>query len=329
MNQVRPSESEIAAARQRIANARWIGVISHERPDGDAVGSLLALSLALARAGKQVAPVLGDGLPGRYRFLPGSAEVLRQFPPGIDLLISVDCSDRDRLGIAPERLPRTPDINIDHHPTNTRFATVNLVDDQAPATAGLLVALLPELGLEIDSPVASNLLAGIVTDTIGFRVPGVTSGLLRQAGDLMDLGAPLAEIYEQTLNRHSLAAARFWGLGLERLEREERLLYTTLTLEDRARAGYPGSDDADLINLLMTIDGADITLVFVEQPEGKLKVSWRARAGLDVSRVAASFGGGGHELAAGAMLIGPTPEVIERVLAATRAALRPADRGQG
>jgi len=312
-----------------IADARWVGVISHERPDGDAVGSLLGLSLALAQAGKQVAPVLVDGLPTRYRFLPGSAEILRQFPSGVDLLVSVDCSDLDRLGFSGGQKPRQPDINIDHHPTNTQFARVNLVDEQAAATAGLLVTLLPQLGLRVDSPVASNLLAGIVTDTIGFRVPGVSSGLLRQAADLMDLGAPLAEIYEQTLNRHSLTAARLWGLGLARLQRDGKMLWSTLTLEDRAQAGYAGNDDADLINLLMTIDGADITLAFVEQPEGKVKVSWRARAGLDVARVAASFGGGGHELAAGALLSGPTPEVIERVLQATRPALAGGDRGKG
>jgi len=323
------AKADIDTARRMIADARWVGVISHERPDGDAVGSLLGLSLALAQAGKQVAPVLVDGLPTRYRFLPGSAEILRQFPSGVDLLVSVDCSDLDRLGFSGGQKPRQPDINIDHHPTNTQFARVNLVDEQAAATAGLLVTLLPQLGLQVDSPVASNLLAGIVTDTIGFRVPGVSSGLLRQAADLMDLGAPLAEIYEQTLNRHSLTAARLWGLGLARLQRDGKMLWSTLTLEDRAQAGYAGNDDADLINLLMTIDGADITLAFVEQPEGKVKVSWRARAGLDVARVAASFGGGGHELAAGALLSGPTPEVIERVLQATRPALAGGDRGKG
>jgi bifunctional oligoribonuclease and PAP phosphatase NrnA len=205
---------------------------------------------------------------------------------------------------------------------------VNLVDAQASATASLLGALLPQLGLQVDSPIASNLLTGIVTDTIGFRVPGVGPDLLRQSADLMDLGAPLAEIYDQTLNRHSLSAARYWGLGLARLQRAGRMLWSSLTLEDRAQAGYAGNDDADLINLLMTIDGADITLVFVEQSEGKVKVSWRARAGLDVARVAAGFGGGGHELAAGAMLSGPTPEVIERVLQATRPALGGAARGE-
>lgn len=323
------AKHDIDAARQMLADARWVGLIAHERPDGDAVGSLLGMTLALAQAGKQVAPVLVDGLPGRYRFLPGSAAIVRQIPPGVELLVTVDCSELDRLGLAADQLPRAPDLNIDHHPTNTQFARVNLVDEQAAATASLLVALLPQLGFEVDSPIASNLLAGIVTDTIGFRVPGVSSDLLRQSADLMDLGAPLAEIYEQTLNRHSLTAARYWGLGLARLQRDGRLLWSSLTLEDRAQAGYAGNDDADLINLLMTIDGADITLVFVEQPEGKVKVSWRARAGLDVSRLAASLGGGGHELAAGAMLSGPTPEVIERVLQATRPALGEGERGKG
>ena len=98
---------DIATARQMLSEARWIGVISHERPDGDAVGSLLGLSMALAQAGKQVAPVLVDGLPARYRFLPGSAEILRQFPRGVDLLVTVDCSELDRLGL-PARASDSP-----------------------------------------------------------------------------------------------------------------------------------------------------------------------------------------------------------------------------
>ncbi len=314
-------QRDIDAARELIAGANYIALLSHERPDGDAVGSLLALSLALAQAGRQVVPVLVDGLPSRYRFLPGSAEILTQIPSGIDLIICVDCSDIDRMGIDPASLPRRPDINIDHHPTNTGFARINLVDEQAAATASLLASLLPQFGLTIDSPVASNLLAGIVTDTIGFRVPGVTADLLREAARLMDLGAPLAEIYEQTLNRHSLAAARYWGAGLSGMQREGRMLWAVLRLEDRSRAGYAGADDADLINLLMTIEAAEITIIFVEQPGGKVKVSWRARSGLDVSAVASTFGGGGHELAAGAMLNGSTQDVVERVLQATRPAL--------
>lgn len=322
-----PLKAELKAARKLIDDARSIVVMAHERPDGDAVGGLLALSLALSHAGKITYPVLVDGLPARYRFLPGSAEVLTQLPASVDLLVCVDCSDAERLGVPLGSLPRLPDINIDHHPTNTAFATVNLVDDQAAATCELLGRWLQDWGFMIDSPVAANLLTGLVTDTIGFRTPNVTPEVLRQAAWLIEQGAPLAEIYERTLNRQTLSAARYWAAGLSSLESQDGIVWATLTLQDRRTAGYHGPDDADLINLLSAIDGATVSLVFVEQPDGKVKVSWRARPGVDVAKVATTFGGGGHALAAGAMLDGDTAEVIGKVVAATRQAL-PSSRSE-
>ena len=316
-----PAKAEVNKARRKIAAATHVAVVSHERPDGDAVGSALAVVLGLRRNGKQAEAVFPEGLPGRYRFLPGAATARRQLPPGIDLIITVDCSALDRLGPGG---PAVPVVNIDHHATNTLFGDINLVDGQASATAELLYDLAPALGLKIDAEVATNLLAGIVTDTIGFRTASTTPRVLQVAADLMTRGATLVEVYERTLNQHTLSALRYWSHGLGRLESEGGMVWCSLTLEDRQAAQYGGNDDADLINLLGTVDGTRVALILVEQPEGRTKVSWRCREGFNVARVAEQFGGGGHDLAAGAMISGERAQVEQSVLAATRAALEAA-----
>jgi phosphoesterase RecJ-like protein len=311
------ARNDFAAAGKRLKAATSITVISHVRPDGDAIGSLLGLSLSLARLGKQVTPVLADGLPGRFRFLPGAELVQTTLPQQADLTVAVDCSDLERLGFPPEILPSPIALNIDHHATNTRFAPINLVDPEAAATAEVLVDLVLQEGLPLDGEVAANLLAGIVTDTIGFRTSNVTPKVLRLAASLVELGAPLTDVYDRGLNRRTLAAARYWGSGLSSLESGDGMVWATLTIEGRRQAGYPGVDDADLINLLSTLEGAEVAIVFVEQPGGKVKVSWRSRSDRDVSRLAQEFGGGGHEPAAGAMIEGDLQEVKARVLKTT------------
>lgn len=314
-------KAEIARARRKLAAAQHVAVVSHERPDGDAVGSALATALSLQRNGKLAEAIFSDGLPGRYRFLPGAADVRREIPAGVDLVVSVDCSSLDRLGPPAGDLPV---INIDHHATNTLFGEINLIDPQASATAELLFDLAPHLRLPIDADVATNLLAGIVTDTIGFRTASTTPRVLQVAADLMSRGAALTEVYDRTLNQHSLAALRYWSHGLARLEGQAGLVWCALTLDDRRAADYRGNDDADLVNLLSTVDGARVVLVLVEQSDGRTKVSWRGRDGFNVSRLAEQFGGGGHDLAAGAMISGDRVQVEQAVVAATRAALEAA-----
>ena len=312
-------EGEIERLRGLLQDAQRIAIVGHTRPDGDAVGSALALALGIIKSGKDARPVLADGVPNRFLFLPGAETIAREIPAGIDLLIAVDCSDLERIGISPEDLPREPDVNIDHHPTNTHFAAANLVGSDNAATAELLYDLWPPLKLSMDEAIATNLLAGLVTDTIGFRTPNVTAKVLRVAGALIDAGAPLADIYERSLHRRSYIEARYWGCGLSRLEQADGLLWTSLTLEDRVRVGYDELDDADLINLLTTVAGAKVTLIFVEQPNGRVKVSWRSIKGLSVAGVAESFGGGGHAQASGAMIEGTLDAVKVLVLASTQA----------
>ncbi len=317
------ADPTIEKAKANISAAQHVSILSHERPDGDAVGSLLALTLSLERAGKKVTPVLLEGVPSRFRFLPGADKVAADIPGDCDLLILVDAADLQRTGFPVETLPRQPDINIDHHPTNTDYAVLNIVNHKASATTEILFDVIPQLGLEIDTDVATNLMTGLITDTIGFRTDSVTPSTLEAASKLVSLGAPMADIYARTLNRRSFVSVQYWGKGLMRLERENGILWTSLTIEDRKAVGYPGSDDADLVNLLATIEGIQVVMIFIEQTDDKVKVSWRSRPGVDVAAIAFSFGGGGHEQAAGATIEGDMQEVQERVLTATRGTISP------
>jgi phosphoesterase RecJ-like protein len=308
-----------------LNRAESITIVGHQRPDGDAIGSLLALTCSLHNSNKRIHPVLVDGIPSRFRFLPGADKVEKKIPTESDLVVVVDCSDLERMGFSEDGLPRKPDINIDHHPTNTHFAVINLVDPNAAATAEMIFVLAPQLGLALNADVATNLLTGIVTDTIGFRTPNVTSKVLEVAARLIELGAPLAGIYEQALNLRSFVAARYWGSGLSRLEHEDGLAWATLSLEDRKLVGYPGKDDADLINLLTTIEGMEVVLVFVEQKERQVKISLRSKGEVNVADLAVSFGGGGHDQAAGAIISGGLEEVKKTVLGEVRKALKSGD----
>lgn len=291
-------------------------ITSHIRPDGDAISSVLGLGLALEKAGKQVTMILKDGVADVFQYLPGWEKIGRSSKGEFDLVVAVDCSDLERTGgiLGDKKVG----LNIDHHITNLDFAETNFVDPLAVATSAVLAEYLPQWGLIIDQPIAEVLLNGILSDSIGFRTSNMTSKALRLSADLMDKGANLPELYTQALIRRPYEAAKYWGHGLVNLQREDRLIWTTLSISERADAKYPGTDDADLNNLLSSIEDCDISVLFIEQKHGKVKVSWRAQNGYDVSALALSFGGGGHPAAAGAEMTGKLEEVKEKVLMATK-----------
>jgi len=310
--------------QERISQANRIVVISHIRPDGDSVGAMLGMAFALEAAGKTVQRVNADGVPSIFKHLPGSDMIKKRLEGDFDLVISLDCSDLSRTGgILGETLV---DINIDHHITNPHFARINYVDPEAVATSAILAEHHKDWGLVINQNAAITLLSGIVSDTIGFRTPNVTPHTLRLAADLMEYGINLSDIYSRALVRRSVEAARYWGKGLNGLNQDGRMVWTTLTLKDRSEVKYPGNDDADLNNVISNLDGIDISVMFVEQRPGHWKISWRAQQGFDVSAIAQSFGGGGHPPAAGAEMEGSFEEVSSKVLKATQNLLeRPAE----
>jgi phosphoesterase RecJ-like protein len=276
---------------QEISAAQRVMVVSHIRPDGDAIGSLLGLGLALQEKGKDVQMILEDGLPASYRHLAGSQQICKR-PQG--------------------------EFDLDHHLTNLNFARFNLVDTHAVASAEIIADLLPVWGIPLSIPSAAALLTGLITDTIGFRTSNMTPKALRLAADLMAMGIDLPDLYQRALVNRSYEAMRLWGAGLSKLERNGRVVWTTLTLADRADVRYPGRDDADLINMLVNVEGADVAVIFLEQTDRRVKVSWRAQPGIDVSRLALNHGGGGHSAASGAEILGSLEEVLATVLHETR-----------
>jgi bifunctional oligoribonuclease and PAP phosphatase NrnA len=316
------TKPEIDAARALIAGARRVLAITHVNPDGDAIGSVLGFGLAVRAAGKDVVMACADPVPDMFRFLPSAAGVTDKPQGPFDLVVVLDVSDAPRMGSVGEALERPPDIVFDHHITNPGFARLNFIDVTAASTAELVTELLPDLGLELSVPVAQCLLTGLVSDTLGFRTSSTTPKSLALAQRLMEAGAVLHQVYDQSLFSRSYTAVRLWAEGLARMELKQRMVWARLPLEARQASSYQGLGDADLINVLTSIREADVALIFVERPDGKVKVSWRAVPGINVAEVAAEFGGGGHAAAAGAEVAGSMPEVEARVLAATRAKMK-------
>lgn len=304
--------------KDRLASAKNIVIASHVRPDGDAIGSLLGLGLALRNAGKFVEMILADGVPSSFKYLEGSELIKKEPKNRHDTFITVDCADFKRVGKVFENFGQ-PDINIDHHITNEKFGKLNLIEADEVATAAILTNHLPEWGLTITKPIAAALLTGLLTDTLGFRTSNVTPESLRQAATLMEAGVDMPEIYMKSLVRKTFPAAKYWGAGLSSLESKNSIVYGTLTIADRKSAGYGGNDDADLINMISAIDGNKVGMVFVEQPNNHVKISWRALVpGIDVSPIAKHFNGGGHAAAAGADIQGSLSEIKTEAIKITR-----------
>ena len=314
------NREDIQAFGDWIQRAERILIISHTRPDGDAVGTLIGLGLILEELGKEVNLVLEDGVPKVFHHITGYDKVFRKTSGVYDLIIVVDCSDIDRIGSVLDEYGE-PDINIDHHPTNTQFAKLNIVQEDAVATAEMVFEMAKILQFPITLPIAEALLTGLLTDSLGFRTSNSSPKALRLAAELQEHGANLPYLYRKAMVEKSFEALKYWGQGLSNLVLENRLVWTSLSLEDRKLAEYGGRDDADIINVLSTIRDTDISVVFVEQTDGTVKVSWRAQPGFDVSSVALKFGGGGHKPAAGAEIKGDLESVQQDVLEVTRQVL--------
>jgi phosphoesterase RecJ-like protein len=295
--------SEIERLQNLLTSPGRVVILTHTRPDGDAIASLLSLCVSLDLVGYEVVGFLPEKIPQRYKFLPGSDQVTTLFPETADLLIAVDSADVMRLGFPSNMQVSKIDVNIDHHSSNSYFASINKI--------------LVLLGFPINIDVATLLLAGLVTDTIGFRTENVTPDVLRFAAKMQETGAHLAEIQMRALNEKSFAAVRYWGCGINRIAQKNDVVWTSLRLEDKEKSGYSGLDDADLVNLLSAIEGMRVAVILVEQPGGRVKVSWRSSSGINVSKMAERFGGGGHHAAAGAMIEGDLEKVTNDVLDVT------------
>lgn len=309
-----------------VQSAQRILVVTHVAPDGDAIGSLLAMGWLLRAQGKNRVLTCQDPLPEGYAFLPGSKEIVQQVDGSFDLGMSLDCSDVYRLGdnvrdLVSPLSDSMPWINIDHHITNSRFGTVNWIDPEAVATTQMILELVEALGWELAPAVATCLLSGLVTDTRSFRTSNVGPQAIRAALRLMEAGASLADITRQALEQRPLAAVRLWGQAIERLCLQDGVLWTEVTRAMRQRLGLDDQDVSGLTNFLSGIREADMVVVFTEREDDTIDVGMRASPGLDVAQVALRLGGGGHPQAAGCTLEGGLAQVEERVLAEVQRSL--------
>lgn len=310
-------------ASQLIQSAHLPLLVCHISPDGDAVGSLAGLGLALRQMGWEPTMACADPIPKRFHYIPGAEAIVQEISTTFDLVISLDSSDLKRIGEFPQMpaLGNVPLLNVDHHVTNLNFGTVNLVDPHASSTAEIVWRLLDALSIRVNAEIATCLLTGIVTDTHGFRTSNVTVQLMGIALRLMKAGASLPTITHHSLNRRPTAAILLWRAALTQLQIEEGIAWTSIPLALRRQVGYAGNGDAGLVNFLVSADDADVAAVFVENEDGQVEVGLRAVPGFDVAQVALQLGGGGHALAAGCAIAGSLEDVQAQVLTALRADL--------
>jgi bifunctional oligoribonuclease and PAP phosphatase NrnA len=296
------------AIKQAFDDAQTVLVLTHVDPDGDAIGSLTAVGNALARMGKQVTMACDDNVPVRFRFLPLTDKVQKGISPEavFDLAIALDCGDESRMGRTFADLNQKPFlINIDHHVTNTSFGQINLVDGEATSTAEMLYELFVAISVEITADIALSLLTGVVTDTLGFRIVGVTPRTMEITSALMAAGADLSLVTMLALNLKPLSTIRLWQLGLNQMKLDGGLAWTSLSYKAQQEIGFNSPSSVGLVNILANIEEAVMSAVLLEQQDGSVRVGFRCRPPYSVSEVALNLGGGGHPLAAGCTLDGP------------------------
>lgn len=308
-----------------LEKAENILVITHVDPDGDAIGSLTAVGLAMKQIKQKVTLVCDDNVPVRFRYLP-MADKVRKSPKesvDYDLLIAVDCGDEFRMGRAYSELagPKPFIINIDHHVTNTQFGNINLVDPKATSTTEILYRLFGELDIDVSEDMALSLLTGLITDTLGFRTTGVTANTLRTGADLVEAGADLGFVTMQALNLRAMSTLELWRTGMNKMVLEDGLLWASITDLERSAVNFRSNSSVGLVNLLADVEEASMGAVLMEMKDNRVKVGLRCRPPFDVSEVALALGGGGHPLAAGCTLVGPLEEAEELLVRSCQEAI--------
>jgi len=288
---------------------------------------MVGLGRALRRLGLLPILACSDPISPAFSYIPDIEEIVSkiegQGPDSFDLVITLDCSDMERIGHF-SNVPGFTDVpllNIDHHATNLDFGSVNLVGRAASSTAEIVLRLLEAMAIPLDADTATALLTGIVGDTRGFRTNNVTPQVMEAALRLMEAGASLPDVARHTLDTRSTAAIRLWGEALVRLQYQDRVIWTSIPLTARRAAGYTGNGDASLVSFLVGAEDADAAAVFVEREDERVEVGLRAEPGFDVAQVALQFGGGGHALAAGCTIPGPLEKAQTRLLEVLKASL--------
>ncbi|MDI9385722.1 MAG: DHH family phosphoesterase [Verrucomicrobiota bacterium] len=311
-------------------------IIAHNRPDGDSIGSVLGLALALDAAGKKVAIRSEDPVPEKYRFLP-CVDLIRELDaeinPPVELVMILDCADFDRIGAAKALIPPgVTVINIDHHATNAGFGDISWIDPNTAATGEMIVRLLNEGGIRIPQDCAAGLLTAIITDTGSFQYAQTTAETLRIAANLIEAGAPISDLCEALYMQFSRQRVRLLARLLDRLNFAcgGHFCYAWLDSEIFRKTGATREETEGLIDHIRAIEGVVVAAILERLPDGQqIRMSLRSKnPDVNVGAIAAIYGGGGHIAAAGAHIAEPhaefESELVEHVCKTIdQAAIRP------
>ena len=291
--------SVLEEIKEKILTSDSIAILTHENPDGDAVGSSLGLMNALEKIGKKV-DVIIPALNKMYEMLPGYEKIKQSSQEKYDLCIALDCADMDRLHICREIFEKSKNtMVIDHHITNQNYGDVNYVNAVASSTCQNLIVVLGYLGITISKDIAMCLYTGILTDTGGFRY-NVQVETFEIAAMLLETGIDISKIYRNFFDVTTIPRTKSLGKALERLEllANGKVAFTYLTKEDEEIFGMTDGDHEGIVNYGRDIENVEVS-IFVRQKDDKYKVSMRSNEYVDVSLIASKFGGGGHMKAAG------------------------------
>ena len=303
-------------------------VLSHIRPDGDAIGSTIALGHALEKMGKTVHYINEDGVPDNLKFLPGSDKVTTppSEPLDIQVAIALDCATKPRLGdnaLHAASLAKTW-INIDHHISNPKYGDYNHIDSISPATGQILYNLITEQNFPFSDLTRDSIYVAVSTDTGSFQYSNTTSTTYEMAADLVRRGINVGEINALTYDSNPYRRIELLRSLLNTLQLSDDGKVADWQLLNEVKEQYKlkPEDSEDLIDLIRGIEGVLVATFFEELPDGKIRVSLRAKDdSMDCSEIAGKFKGGGHKRAAGIRMAGPIAEARTQVLSAVHEAL--------
>ncbi len=281
-----------------ISDHQNIVLITHINPDGDTLGSALALYPILKDMGKHVSVVnTTKNIANRYDFLPNFSKIRPNLPVKMDLLISLDCGSYDRLGISK---PTCPVINIDHHKTNDNFGDINLVDASMPSASCVVLKLLQENKISLRRDVATCIYTALAEDTGFFSFENVNAKTFEIAAQLISAKADPAYIAKMLKEREPLAKLRLTALMTNNLQliHNATIGYSIISLEDFNKTGAMRSDSDECVDLIRSLATVELAILLIEETDG-YKISLRSKSDIDVSSIALCFGGGGHKRAAG------------------------------
>ena len=302
---------------EEIDNAKTISILTHEHPDGDAIGSSLALYHALKGLNKEVDVIIPE-VPEIYKFLPGIEIVKKEGKvETYDLSIALDCGDINRLnGFAEVFENAKVRISIDHHGINTMFADYNFINPTAPACAQILITVIQELGIEINKEIGTCLLTGIITDTGGFKYPATTAETFEFTAELINQGINVSEIYKRVLQTVSKEKFNLRKIATNRLEllEDDQIAFTYITMEDVENTNSTQDDYDGIVEIGRDIEGVEISIFLKEIAEGSYKISLRSNDYVNVADICLMFNGGGHARAAGGSITGTIEEAKERII---------------